>query len=573
MGKSLGFRMAAAFLVVILLMGMVAVEGTRRSRKVADEYREIIACHERIIQKIRELRSSLFREYSRVQTYALTRSFDIQTEYKDEVERSGNDLDVLISLTPQLPAEIRDEYKSLVSSIGESRRSFIEYASSVFSSAANAYAAPEVMDSIEDDALSIGEPEIRRLNVYAQSLIQLVQQSEKETIERTESLQRQNTQVLYILFSMAVLAAIAASYAFARSTLSGIRKLAFVSKDLAKGNLDIEISDLNRDDELGALASSFESHAANISNLIKQFDSMVHKLLKSSSALLELGKNLTASSGKLMTGIEELSASVDGGCPKTSTATDRINLIIRESKEIDGLACSIEKNIRSDVELADRNCGALESVISQIESLHNDTTSSKEKASAFSTKVLSIINAADLISDIAAQTNRLALSASIEAAGAGEYGLGFNVIAQEVRRLSERASQSAKDIESNIAGLRQDIAQVSESMDRSCKSASNAANGVEGVGAASEMLKMSTGAALSDVVKLVSAVQELNRNIVESAGTVQTIADTVRAAGGSSLGIASAAREHTEVIKSLSFSVRDLQQLAEEMASFLRAYC
>src|SRR5262245_64690519 len=70
-----------------------------------------------------------------------------------------------------------------------------------------------------------------------------------------------------------------------------------------------------------------------------------------------------------------------------------------------------------------------------------------------------------LINAIPAQTNLLSLNAAIEAAHAGEAGLGFSVVAEEIRKLAERSARSTKDVSHLIKTIQVETAEALEAME------------------------------------------------------------------------------------------------------------
>jgi methyl-accepting chemotaxis protein len=120
-----------------------------------------------------------------------------------------------------------------------------------------------------------------------------------------------------------------------------------------------------------------------------------------------------------------------------------------------------------------------------------------------------------VISEIADQTNLLALNAAIEAARAGEQGKGFAVVADEVRKLAERTTSATREISGKIQRIQQDTRDTVESIQRGTTRVE------EGI-----MLADKAGTALRQVVEKVREAVFMAENIA-SATDQQSSTSTV----------------------------------------------
>lgn len=152
------------------------------------------------------------------------------------------------------------------------------------------------------------------------------------------------------------------------------------------------------------------------------------------------------------------------GVSKVATnVTGRHNTIMGVTQELntmsEDLSTRAEMGIKRNEELLER-----------IDEIANGSKENTATLANLQVQADSIRGIVQTIREIAAQTNLLALNAAIEAARAGEHGRGFNVVAQEVRKLAARVEASIVEVRENIEGITKEVDKVTQSNDKSQKS-------------------------------------------------------------------------------------------------------
>jgi methyl-accepting chemotaxis protein len=159
----------------------------------------------------------------------------------------------------------------------------------------------------------------------------------------------------------------------------------------------------------------------------------------------------------------------------------------------------------------------------------------------------------EVIEDIASQTNLLALNAAIEAARAGEHGKGFAVVADEVRKLAERAAASTKEINSLVKGIQGTVLEAVGAMDESAEEVAR------GVAKADD-----SGQALSVILKAAEAVTEQAGAALGATQQMQALADELV---GATDTVSAVVEENTASAEEMSASSAEVTQAIENIAS------
>lgn len=187
-----------------------------------------------------------------------------------------------------------------------------------------------------------------------------------------------------------------------------------------------------------------------------------------------------------------------------------------------------------------------------------------DRISSLTQAITKIENFTTIINDIARNTNLLALNAGVEAARSGEHGLGFAVIAREVKALSEQTSLAT----SNISQL---LAEIQLAKDGALDAASNIGGAIQHASSAAQVIGTALGEQISATQSIIRNIAQTERTVADVAKAIQNVASETQSAGARTQeadGICAAVTEQvhalqSELIKILRTSSKHVNRRSE----------
>ncbi len=312
-----------------------------------------------------------------------------------------------------------------------------------------------------------------------------------------------------------------------------------IAKEIAQGNLQREIH-LEEGDN-SSLLYAIKTMQENLKEVIRQIFAGAEQIRTSSEKLMEVSDIITSSSDAqnqyaltTSSAMEQMTASINEISNNTSHSAQQAQL----AGEVAGEGYTVVNDAIEEIQ-------EIASVVSESSKIIGKLSESSQRIS----------DVVEVINQIATQTNLLALNAAIEAARAGEQGRGFAVVADEVRGLAERTSQSTQEVAQIIEEIQNNAADAVVSMEKGQNNVQEGVVKAQMAGDSMAKIKENTGTVTESVSAISLAMDQQNSVVSKVAEDVGKISELVHENNSSVNDLASTITQLKEMADNLSQSI------------------
>lgn len=327
---------------------------------------------------------------------------------------------------------------------------------------------------------------------------------------KISKLTRSKTINMLLIAGLIFLAIIALNTFIVVGITSGLKQLITSLREVTEGDGDLTRRiDIRSSDELGELATLFNSFLAELQGIIKrlaesalsvrarstELSNISQELLSHATDASQRAENVASSSEEMSVNLNNVAAAME----ESSTNT---NMVAAAAEEMSTTINEIAEN-------AERGRNVSAKAVEQ-------ATRASEKMTELGQAADKIGKVTETITEISEQTNLLALNATIEAARAGEAGKGFAVVANEIKELAKQTAEATHNIKALIDDVqvtsrttREEISQISSVIGGVNNIVANIATAVEEQTAATREIA-------NNISQASQGIQEVNENVNQS---------------------------------------------------------
>jgi twitching motility protein PilJ len=417
----------------------------------------------------------------------------------------------------------------------------------------------------------------------------------------------QASRFLFGVFGGVAVAAVLAGVIFARRTTRPLSQIVRVAERVGRGDLSETVKVSSRD-EIGQLASTFNDTVVRLrsqvvteterdeerkkredlqkniqsfldtvmeiaqgdlsqrgqvtpdvlGSVVDSINVMVEEIATLLADVRHAALRVANSANEMIGATEQMAGGAQSQARESTTVSEAMETMSRSVRDVASTAEKAAAAARQTLQAAQKGDQAVRDSLAGMQRIRGEVQVISKKIKNLGDRSLEISEIVNLIEELASHTNLLALNAAIEAAGAGESGMRFGVVADEIRKLAERAAKATKDVSALIRSVQTETQEAVIAMEEGTREVEA---GYQETIRAEEHLKEIAGTSTTSA----QLAQDISR---ASAQQVDGVEDVARAMQS----IAQVAVNTEQAVLQTRKTVEDLVKLADELTRSLARF-
>jgi len=332
---------------------------------------------------------------------------------------------------------------------------------------------------------------------------------------------------------LSVLVAIVAAWTISRNIARPLQTMSTIAGRMSEGDLTVKLAASSRGDEVGVLTESFRKMLDNLCGQIREINEGVNSLAASSSEISTMTAQLAASTAETATAITESTATAEEVKQTSQLSSQKARVVAEISQKANNAADMGAKSV-------DETTGMMKNIREQMESVAQSIMRLSEQSQTIGEIVASV-------SDLADQSNLLAVNASIEAARAGEQGKGFAVVAHEIQSLAEQSKRATTQVRTILGDIQKATSGAVMAIEQGNKAAESGVQQSTKAGEAIRLLAASIKETFQAVTQIAAVSQQQTTGMDQVALAMENIKKASAQAADSTRQAETAARNLHEL--------------------------
>ncbi|PQP80831.1 methyl-accepting chemotaxis protein [Paenibacillus sp. PCH8] len=551
---SISRKLLMGFSSVLLLLVAVTVIAYTQFVSVEKTYTELINDRTSKLLLIKNMSIDLKSQQIALRNYVMADSANYEQEFKKAYEN-------YIALTEELKSTVKSQnMKDYLTRSDEAMDKYQDFAQNIMTLKRQDNNS-EITRLMQDTAPGL----IAELDEIVGSMEKHQQSSMDSGIVDANLQIAQVLRWITIVGVIAILVGAFVAIIIGRLISVPIAAVEQAASRIADGDLTGEPIVVRNKDEIGELAQAFNIMSANLRALIHQVGDNAERVAASSEELTASTEQTATATEQVAITMGEIATGMDTQVRMVSDGFQTMNELTTGFQQVTENTLNMSEEATKASAKTISGSESVQSAIGQMNSIHDTVSGLSAVIQELSKHSQAIVKMVDSISEISAQTNLLSLNAAIEAARAGEHGRGFQVVATEVRKLSEQSALSAEQIVPLVASIEKGMRNAAESMGVVSAEVQEGIELVHQAGATFNEIREAVGNVAGQTQEVSASIEQMSAGVEQISTSMKTIMEVTETGAAGTEEVSASSEEQLSAMQEIASAANDLSSMAEQL--------